>query len=345
SGGATGGSGGATGGSGGATGGSGGATGGTGGASGGAGGAIVPPSCQGLASNCGASSNESCCTSLPVAGGTFNRSNDSSYPATVSAFRLDKYEVTVGRFRKFVDAVVAGWLPASGSGKHTHLNGGSGLSNSSGTPAQEPGWDKAWDTHLHGSKATWDGSTSLACSSAAFRTWTASPGDSTVERRPITCVNWFQAHAFCIWDGGFLPSEAEWNYAAAGGNEQRTYPWGSTAPGANASLAVYGCYYNGTGTCTGVTNIAPVGSVAAGNGRYGQSDLAGNVWEWNLDWSVSPYVVSCDNCAYLPPSASYRVYRGGSFSFEVQLLLSSFRFSNAPSDRLNFGGARCARTP
>jgi len=57
-----------------------------------------------------------------------------------------------------------------------------------------------------------------------------------------------QSHAFCIWDGGFLAGEAEWNYAAAGGSEQRSYPWGSTVPGANAKLAVYGCYYNGSGT-------------------------------------------------------------------------------------------------
>src|SRR5580700_4095697 len=70
-------------------------------------------------SSCGA--GESCCTSLNVVGGTFLRSydgatfTDASHPATVSTFRLDKYEVTVGRFRRFVEAVVAGWGPPNGA--------------------------------------------------------------------------------------------------------------------------------------------------------------------------------------------------------------------------------------
>jgi sulfatase modifying factor 1 len=76
----------------------------------------TPPSCQSSGAgrtNCGAAS-EDCCTSPQVAGGTFYRTyaNDGSGPtgqadpATVSDFRLDKYDVTVGRFRQFVNAVL-----------------------------------------------------------------------------------------------------------------------------------------------------------------------------------------------------------------------------------------------
>jgi len=293
------------------------------------------PSCQGLAANC---AGESCCTSPTVTGGTFNRSNDASYPATVSSFQLDKYEVTVGRFRNFVTAVVGGWTPAAGSGKHTHLNSGAGLANTGG--GFEPGWDTAWNGNLPADKATWDGLSYLGCS-GNYQTWTASSGAN--EARPINCVNWFQSAAFCIWDGGFLPSEAEWNYAAAGGNQQREYPWGAAVPGANASLAVYGCYFNGAGSCTpGATNIAPVGSVTAGNGLYGQSDLAGNVWEWNLDWFTS-YAATCNNCA--STAASDRVVRGGSFVGNASRLLSSYRYYFTPVSRVNYIGLRCARTP
>ncbi len=300
----------------------------------------TPPSCIGGASgqaDCGPTSNESCCTSLPVPGGTVQL--DSTHTATVSDYKLDKYEITVGRFRKFVDAVVGGWTPTAGAGKHTHLNGGSGLSNGSG--GYEPGWDVAWNTNLPTAKATWDGSTGLACDSN-YQTWTNAAGAN--EKRPINCTNWYQTAAFCIWDGGFLPSEAEWQYAAAGGSEGRHYPWGATAPGANAVLAVYGCFWAGTGSCTGVANIAPVGSLDSGRGKWGHSDLAGNVLEWTLDGYVDPYASthSTDYAGVAP--AAYPVFRGGAFNAPGSALLTSQRYSNPRASRDAVVGARCARS-
>jgi formylglycine-generating enzyme required for sulfatase activity len=55
-------------------------------------------------------------------------------------------------------------------------------------------------------------------------TWTASVGGN--ENLPINGVNWWESYAFCIWDGGFLPSEAEWESAAAGGDQQRKISMG-----------------------------------------------------------------------------------------------------------------------
>ena len=295
--------------------------------------------------DCGLSGGDGCCTSLLVPGGTFIRSYDAltfydyQHKATVSDFRLDKYEITVGRFRKFVDAVVAGWTPAAGSGKHSHLNGGSGLSNSGTAGAYEPGWDVTWNAYLPTTKATWDGAGGLSCW-AANQTWTIVAGAN--EKRPINCVNWFQAEAFCIWDGGFLPSEAEWNYAAAGGAEQRAYPW-STPP---TSTAI-DCRYANYRTCNATYTTDVDFESPKGDGKWGQAGLAGSVAEFTLDWYISPYnELLCTDCAYLT-AASYRVQRGGSFGsipgniYDNPLVAN--RGLSDPTRRDTPVGARCAR--
>jgi formylglycine-generating enzyme len=308
------------------------ATGGTtasGGSSGGADAAAdggTPPSCSGLAATCGPSGNESCCTSLPVPGGTFYRSydnvtyTDKSYPATVADFALDKYEITVGRFRAFVNAGMGTQAspPALGAGIHPLI------ANS--------GWDTTWNTSLPADTASLK--TAMKCDST-YQTWTDTSGGN--ENRPQNCMDWYLASAFCAWDGGRLPTEAEWNYAAAGGTEQRAYPWSSppTSTTIDDSYAVY-C----GGSCSSIKNV---GSKPAGNGKWGHADLAGNVWEWTLDWYVSPYPTPCNNCAYIP-SASYRVYRGGSFNYGASTLRSAYRYNYYPVFRSGSLGSRCART-
>ena len=257
--------------------------------------------------------------SLEVTGGTYYRTytnhgdggTGEADPATVSGFRLDKYLVTVGRFRQFVNAVLppdggTGWLPTAGSGRHTHLNGGLGLVDV-GAPADagtvyEPGWATSDNSNIAPTN------TNLACTSP-FDTWTNTAGSQ--ENLPINCVNWWESYAFCIWDGGFLPSEAEWEYAAAGGSQQREYPWGTAAPGTDNQYAIYGDYYpNGSGVLQGVVNIAPVGTAALGAGLWGQLDLAGQMWEWNLDWYAT--YATCTDCADF--TAAYgRVVRGEAF--------------------------------
>ena len=82
------------------------------------------PNCVGLTTLC---NGESCCTSNLVPGGTFNRSSDPAFPATLTDYRLDKYEVSMGRFRAFVNAGQGTQAnpPAVGSGAHPK-NPGSG---------------------------------------------------------------------------------------------------------------------------------------------------------------------------------------------------------------------------
>jgi formylglycine-generating enzyme required for sulfatase activity len=314
--------------------------------------------------NCGTSAAESCCTSLPVVpieGGSFYRTyaNNGTGPmsegdnATISGLRVDKYLVTVGRFRNFVNVASPpdggpGWRPQSTMGKHTHLNGGQGLVDVGGpTGTYEYGWNTADNGQIAPMNAN------LVCDTS-YATWTTSPQGQ--ENLPINCVNWYEAYAFCIWDLGFLPSTAEWEYTAAGGSQQLEYPWGSADPGMSSNYAIYGaggdaggvdCYYP-TGVlspCTGVTNIAPVGTANLGAGLWGQLDLAGELLEWNLDWSAT-YIVPCRDCAYLTAgSSTTRVRRGGYFNDTLSDLVPPVQHRAAPTNRGSIAGFRCARIP
>jgi formylglycine-generating enzyme required for sulfatase activity len=141
-----------------------------------------------------------------------------------------------------------------------------------------------------------------------------------------------------------LPSEAEWNYAAAGGRQQRLYPWGDTDPGAGTTYAIYGCNSPGTGGCTSLSAIAQFGALPpAGQGLYGQLDLAGNMAEWTLDVYAN-YAVPCSDCAALV-GGSQRVFRGGSYDRDKSFLYTSTRVFADPAGRFADVGFRCARVP
>jgi len=139
-------------------------------------------------------------SSLIVAVAADGKWDDRTHPATVSDFRLDNYEVTVGRFRAFVDSAAP--PPMSGAGAHERI--------------PSSGWDELWNNYVPTSADTWR--LALGCDST-FATWAEQIGAN--ENRQINCVSWYEAFAFCIWDGGYLPTAAEWNYAASGGSEQR----------------------------------------------------------------------------------------------------------------------------
>ncbi|AUX45104.1 hypothetical protein SOCE26_065850 [Sorangium cellulosum] len=296
--------------------------------------AATPRSCApGAPSDCG-SGEGSCCDNRLVRCGNYLRSydgvayNNTSHPAAVSDFRLDRYEITVGRFREFVNAGrgVQANPPMVGVGAHPRVSG--------------TGWHLNWNENLADTTAALKAA--LRCDPHGISTWTDEPGPN--EALPINCITWYEAFAFCAWDGGRLPSQAEWNYTAAGGDEQREYPWGSGIDGARA---VYDCTGDGSvaDDCT-LGDILPVGSRPLGNGRWGHSDLAGNVWEWIMDWWSEELSLPCLDCVFTDPDPeSERVTLGGSFRAPERDLRAALRDKSTPMDRVNNIGARCARDP
>jgi formylglycine-generating enzyme len=294
---------------------------------------------------------EACCVSLRVPGGAFmmGRSKEGTdafdwdYPdeqpeheVTVDPFYLDKYEVTVNRFRAFVEAY-DGTAPKAGMGAHPGIPG--------------TGWDSRWDGELPATRADW--TKSLMCGED-LSSWTDAPSGN--EAKPINCVTWYEAMAFCVWDGGRLPTEAEWEYAAAGGAENRLYPWGSTRP--TTRLAVFDCLGDGLPGCT-AADVLPVGSKPAGNGRWGHSNLAGSMAEWifdwyDRDWYGSPSATGTNICKNRASRdhLDNRVVRGwggfteGGYSGHSALdLRAAARMSGDPLNRGDDRGLRCARSP
>ncbi len=278
-------------------------------------------SCVGIPATCGG--NKDCCASNVVTGGAFNRSSDGAFPATVSTFKLDVYEVTVARFRAFVNdgKGTQASPPAPGAGAHPKIAGS--------------GWDPAWNGNLDATTAALQAD--LACN-PAYPVWTDAPGGN--ETRPIHCVSWFEAFAFCAWDGGRLATEAEWNYAAAGGSEQREYAWGA---GIDHGKASYDCSGRGLGTCV-FSDLLPVGSSSPqGDGKWGQADLTGSVWEYTLDYFTEPYrLTTCADCADLQVAPD-RTFRGGSFANASFYEVTSVRIGRSPGIRDYDVGIRCAR--
>lgn len=311
---------------------------------------VVARSCTGGSGayfDCGAARDESCCGSHEVPGGTFNRFNNATYPAKVSAYRLDDFEITAGRFRGYVAATggdLRGHAPAEGAGAHPKIPGS--------------GWRSEWNAFLPGSLAEVEamfencaaGGTVTDYGARTY--WTpaldaqvrqlvgdpatlAANSKDSLDRKPLNCASWHVLEAFCVWDGGRLPTLAEWTFAAQGGDEQRSFPWGNTLapeqlatwndapqyyapiplfePGKELAAArlwdpswgpnkwptpylhTWGTPYRVNGD--NAAHIAEVGSFPRGKGRWGHSDLAGNLHELVLDQSDRGLPKTCDDCA------------------------------------------------
>ncbi|MCX5793165.1 MAG: formylglycine-generating enzyme family protein [Elusimicrobia bacterium] len=149
---------------------------------------------------------------------------------------------------------------------------------------------------------------------------------------PVNCVDWDQAQAYAKFKGARLPSESEFEYAATSGGRHQKYPWGNDAP--TSELAVMR-----------TNSTLPVCSKPKGNTAQGLCDMSGNVWQWVQDLYHSSYKgVPADGSA-VEGAGSYRVLRGGSFSYDdARLLRADCRFTLGAGYRIGYIGFRLARS-
>ncbi|MEX2564458.1 MAG: formylglycine-generating enzyme family protein [Cyclobacteriaceae bacterium] len=184
------------------------------------------------------------------------------------------------------------------------------------------------------------------------------PG-STIEGKedyPAVHIAWDDAVAYAKWAGKRLPTEAEWEYAARGGLEEKSFPWGDDPVEKDGFLANIwqGEFPVKDKGVDGFEGLAPVKSFSPN--PYGLYDMAGNVWEWTADWYHENYYATIDEKvvsnptgpkeSYDPqePTVPKRIVKGGSFLCNVSYCEGyrvSAKMKSSPDTGLEHTGFRC----
>jgi formylglycine-generating enzyme len=181
--------------------------------------------------------------------------------------------------------------------------------------------------------------------------WQPAPGTQTF---PMILVSWFGAHAYARWANGaswsdykngspfgFLPTEAQWEYAARGPHPH-AYPWGNAVP--SSALLQAGLHEPGqTYAAPADLPMSPVNALL-GMTATGLHHMAGNVWQWCADWYDPAFYRSPDAYKNNPVNntpTGVRSERGGSWVGPASLARSSYRRARAPHARGRCLGFRC----
>ena len=255
-------------------------------------------------------------TMIKVEGGTFQMGATSEqgsdaesdekpvHLVTLSDYYIGETEVTVGLFRKFIN---------------------------------ETGYRT--DADKKGGSYIWNGSDWVLTSGVNWQCDVNGKIRSASEdNHPVIHVSWNDANEFCEWlkqktgKNFRLPTEAEWEYAARGGNKSKGYKYsgGNTI----GNVAWY------SGNSASVTHNVKTKSP----NELGIYDMSGNVWEWCEDW-FGDYSSGSQTNPTGPSSGSYRVLHGGSCYNYAKGCRVSIRFHSNPGSRHNNGGFRVVFFP
>ncbi|GGH08467.1 formylglycine-generating enzyme family protein [Silvibacterium dinghuense] len=282
---------------------------------------------------------------IPLPGGRFLMGTDYPHgfpadgegpirPVELSPFAIDITPVTNAQFARFVEAT--GYL----------------------TEAERYQWSFVFWLHLPRERFA-----ELVADTAAAAPWWCQvfgaswrapegPGSNIDSRadHPVVHVSWSDAQAFAAWAGKRLPTEAEWEFAARGGLEQKLYPWGDelTPDGKHLCNIWQGQFPNHNTEEDGYSGTSPVDAFPP-NG-YGLSSPVGNVWEWCADWfspaTASEQAANPQPNPTGPANGEAKVMKGGSFLCHASYCNRyrvAARTSNTPDSSTSNIGFRCAR--
>lgn len=255
-----------------------------------------------------------------IKGGSFQMGSDHGMPyeapvheVTVKSFYMDKTEVSVADFAKFVAAT-----------------------------------DYVTEAEKFGSSGVFD-VTARQWTMKQNVSWRHPEGENSnaAPNEPVCQISWNDAVAYAKWAGKRLPTEAEWEYAARGGLKNKEYSWGDELKPNGVIMANYwqGEFPIQNLNEDGFQKRAPVKSFAA-NG-YGLYDMAGNVWEWTADWYADDYYEkSPQQNPTGAENGEERVMRGGSWMCAGNFCTNyrvAGRSHSTPETGLNNVGFRLVR--